>query len=281
MVFVFACEAVPVGLQQLRHRRRRRDRRRSCDAAAAEICDAARHNGGMQLVRPAAEYLPSYRAALERGWSPNTVNPAAGWLELDRIHADPVAFLNAQDDPHGKGEPITLPDGSVVPRLPGYRRWIWDGELAGVVSLRWQPGSAALPEHVLGHVGYTVVPWKRGRGYATDRRATGSAAGGRRAWPASCRTVHRRWQPGLTTRDHGQWRSTGRTLQQAGGVRSRQLRTSLAHHPRPVAKRHPVAERFPARKPHTSAPHNPVNGSLYGDLVTSVLAVITEGWEWT
>jgi len=136
-------------------------------APAAEICDAARHNGGMQLVRPAAEYLPSYRAALERGWSPNTVNPAAGWLELDRIHADPVAFLNAQDDPHAKGEPITLPDGSVVPRLPGYRRWIWDGELAGVVSLRWQPGSAALPEHVLGHVGYTVVPWKRGRGYAT------------------------------------------------------------------------------------------------------------------
>jgi len=36
------------------------------EAPAAEICDAARHNDGMQLVRPAAEYLPSYRAALER-----------------------------------------------------------------------------------------------------------------------------------------------------------------------------------------------------------------------
>jgi len=51
--------------------------------------------------------------------------------------------------------------------LPGYRRWIWDGEFAGVISLRWQPGTPALPPHVLGHVGYAVVPWKRGRGYAT------------------------------------------------------------------------------------------------------------------
>ncbi len=60
-----------------------------------------------------------------------------------------------------------MPDGSVAPRLPGYRRWLWDGDFAGVISVRWQPGSVALPEHMLGHVGYTVVRWKRGRGYAT------------------------------------------------------------------------------------------------------------------
>lgn len=44
---------------------------------------------------------------------------------------------------------------------------MWDGEFCGVISLRWQPGTPALPPHCLGHVGYAVVPWKRRRGYAT------------------------------------------------------------------------------------------------------------------
>ena len=134
---------------------------------ARNLLDAARDDGGMQLVRPAVEYLASYRAALERGWSLNTMDPAAGRVELERTEADSVAFLAAQDDPEGSGEPITLPDGSVVPRLPGYRRWIWDDDFGGVISVRWQPGTAALPPHVLGHVGYAVVPWKRRRGLAT------------------------------------------------------------------------------------------------------------------
>jgi predicted acetyltransferase len=51
--------------------------------------------------------------------------------------------------------------------LPGYRRWLWDGEFCGSIGLRWQPGTAALPAYCLGHIGYTVVPWKRRRGYAT------------------------------------------------------------------------------------------------------------------
>jgi len=119
------------------------------------------------LVRPAVEYLASYRAALERGWSLNTMDPGAGRVELERAKADPVAFLATQDDPEGSGEPITLPDGSVVPRLPGYRKWIWDDDFGGVISVRWQPGTAALPPHVLGHIGYAVVPWKRRRGLAT------------------------------------------------------------------------------------------------------------------
>ena len=103
----------------------------------------------------------------ERAWSPNNLDPAAGRLELERIQEDSAAYLATQDDRKGKGEPIRLPDGSLVPRLPGHCRWIWDGEFAGVVSLRWQPGTAALPPHVLGHIGYAVVPWKRRRGYAT------------------------------------------------------------------------------------------------------------------
>ena len=62
---------------------------------------------------------------------------------------------------------MKLPDGSIVPRLPGYRLWMWDGEFCGSISLRWQPGTTDLPPHCLGHIGYSVVPWKRQRGYAT------------------------------------------------------------------------------------------------------------------
>ena len=28
-----------------------------------------------------------------------------------------------------------------MPRLPSYRLWMWDGEFAGSISLRWQPGT--------------------------------------------------------------------------------------------------------------------------------------------
>jgi predicted acetyltransferase len=43
---------------------------------------------------------------------------------------------------------------------------MWDGEFCGVIGFRWQPGTTALPPHTLGHIGYSVVPWKRRRGYA-------------------------------------------------------------------------------------------------------------------
>jgi predicted acetyltransferase len=122
----------------------------------------------MQLVWPAREHLASYVAALERGWSPDNIRgEVAAREELKKIAADPAAFLAGLVDREATGPPITLPDGSTVPRLPGYRRWMWDGELCGSIGFRWQPGTAALPPHCLGHIGYTVVPWKQGRGYAT------------------------------------------------------------------------------------------------------------------
>lgn len=121
----------------------------------------------VQIVAPAFAYLGSYRRSTRTVVGANTFDPAAGALELERIRVDSDAFLAAQDDRDG-GEPVRLPDGSVVPRLPGYRRWMWDGEFAGVISVRWQPGTVALPPHLLGHIGYAVVPWKRRRGHATS-----------------------------------------------------------------------------------------------------------------
>jgi predicted acetyltransferase len=122
----------------------------------------------MNLVRPAQEHVASYVAALERGWSADNIRGAAAAAEdLQRIAADVAAFLAGMDDRDGKGPAVELPDGSLVPRLPGFRRWLWDGEFAGSIGLRWQAGTPALPPHCLGHIGYAVVPWKQRRGYAT------------------------------------------------------------------------------------------------------------------
>src|SRR6185369_10965449 len=70
-----------------------------------------------------------------------------------------------------KGAPVKLPDGSLVNRLPGFRRWMWDGQFCGSIGFRWQPGTTDLPPHCLGHIGYAVVPWKEGRGYAKSALA--------------------------------------------------------------------------------------------------------------
>ena len=121
----------------------------------------------MQLVRPEARHLDSYLDALNRGWSADTVRGAvAAAEELQAIAADPQGFLASTEDREAKGPMVTLPDGSLVKRIPGFRRWIWDGEFCGSINFRWQPGTTELPAHCLGHIGYAVVPWKRGRGLA-------------------------------------------------------------------------------------------------------------------
>ena len=123
----------------------------------------------MDLVWPSLEYLPGYVDALKRGWSPDNVRgEAATRDQLEEIAKDAAGFVASLVDREAKGGPIALADGTTAPRLPGYERWIWDGDFCGRIGFRWRPGTEALPPTCLGHIGYTVVPWKHRRGYATE-----------------------------------------------------------------------------------------------------------------
>lgn len=159
----------------------------------------------MQLITPNMEALPSYVQALQRGWSPNTLRPEAAQEELAYIARDAQAFVASLDDRQGKGAPITLPDGSLANRLPGFRRWLWHDGFCGSIGLRWQPGGEALPAYCSGHIGYTVVPWHQGRGYATQALRLLLPE----AWAVGLRYVE------LTT-DHGN-RASQRVIESNGG----------------------------------------------------------------
>lgn len=122
----------------------------------------------IELKQPSLELLPAFVDALDRGWSPDNVGGAATAARmLKAIARDPAAFVTLLDDREAKGAPIKLPDGTEAQRLPGFNRWIWDGAFCGNIGFRWQNGTSQLPPHVLGHIGYAIVPWKRGRGLAT------------------------------------------------------------------------------------------------------------------
>ena len=122
----------------------------------------------LELVRPSTEHLPGYIAALQRGWSADNLRGAAAAAEkLEHIAADPATFLARMVDREASGGPVTLPDGSQAARLPSVRYWLWDGEFCGSIGLRWPANKGVMPPHVLGHIGYAVVPWKRRRGCAT------------------------------------------------------------------------------------------------------------------
>ena len=122
----------------------------------------------IDLVWPSLERLPGYVDALKRGFSPDNVRGEAASLEqIAQIKDDASGFIASLVDREAKGAPITLADGTAVPRLPGFQKWMWDGEFCGSIGFRWNPGTEALPPTCLGHIGYSVAEWKRGRGYAT------------------------------------------------------------------------------------------------------------------
>lgn len=121
----------------------------------------------MRLLWPDVSLLPEYVAALERGWSTNTVDQSAAQRELEAIRLDAAQFVRSLLKVE-VARTVTLPGGYVGSRIPSYRKWMWDGEFCGSIGFRWQPGSPELPAQVLSHIGYSVVPWKRRRGYATE-----------------------------------------------------------------------------------------------------------------
>jgi predicted acetyltransferase len=132
----------------------RERRRRSTPAGPAQP---------VSLAEPTPEGLDAYERALAAGWSPDSERDAS--LErLKALRRDREGFFR---EITGREPTPALDDGRVVPRLPMRAFWIWDGAFAGTINLRFQPGTEDLPDHVSGHVGYTVVPWRRGRGYAT------------------------------------------------------------------------------------------------------------------
>ena len=155
----------------------------------------------LQLLEPSLVHLPGYAEALARGWSPNNVRDVSA-EQLDAIRENQEAFVV---DLLSQTGTVRLPDGIEIPRLPNRVRWMWDGAFTGHIGLRWQPGTDALPDHVLGHIGFAVVPWKRRRGYASQALAH-DAADGARGRPEPGGDHHRHGQQSLAAGDRVQWR---------------------------------------------------------------------------
>ncbi len=115
------------------------------------------------LISPNLVWLPAYEHALGKGWSPNTDQDVSR-DQLKQLRRNPERFLHELYN----SPMIRLPDGREVPRLPAHDFWISDGEFCGRISFRFQPGTEELPPTAYGHIGYTIVPWKQRRGYATE-----------------------------------------------------------------------------------------------------------------
>src|ERR1700760_784423 len=65
------------------------------------------------LVKPDRAYLPSYRAALARGWSPDNTRAAVATEHLAQIEEDAAAFLASLNDVEARGAPFRAPDGTL------------------------------------------------------------------------------------------------------------------------------------------------------------------------
>jgi predicted acetyltransferase len=122
-----------------------------------------------QLVVPTTEFLPGYKDALRHGWFPDldSGNMLCNKIheQLSEIAADAHGFLAKLTVRGADTTPVSVL-GRDYPRVPGFTRWIWDEDFVGCIDLRWITGTAQLPTYCRGHIGFSVVKWKRRRGYA-------------------------------------------------------------------------------------------------------------------
>ena len=164
----------------------------------------------LALVRPAAEHLPSYAAALRRGWSPDNIAPRAADEELARIAADPAGFLAALDHRDPAGATITLPDGSRVPRLPGFRpldmgRRARRLDRPALAARQRRPAAARARPRRLRRRPLEAPP------RLCHPRPRPAAARGARARPRPHRDHHRARKPRLATGHRSERRRPGRS----------------------------------------------------------------------
>jgi predicted acetyltransferase len=120
----------------------------------------------VELVVPTLEHVPAYLHAVRRGWMGDRTLFGSADALLALAEQDPQVVIDRLADRSTDGV-LFYGDGTTGPRLPALFRWMWDGDFAGNIDLRWQPDGGTLPDDVPGHLGYGTVEWKRGRGYAT------------------------------------------------------------------------------------------------------------------
>jgi predicted acetyltransferase len=125
-------------------------------------------SGSLVLIEPSLLNVSGFEDALAKGWSPDPrrqQDKAYVEAELDMLRNDRVGFLSRVTS----GDVVATSVSSREPQRIILRPfWIWDGEFCGYITLRHLPGTSQLPLHLPGHVGYSIVPWKQGRGYATQ-----------------------------------------------------------------------------------------------------------------
>ena len=184
-------------------RRRRAGRPGSRTASSA----SPRHDARPSSARREA-HLPAYAAALGRGWSPDTMRPEVG-RGAARAHRRGRRRLPRR--PRGR-EPARR-HRHPARRQPGPAaalascRWMWDGELAGSINLRWPAGgdadAAARPRpHRLRRRPLEAPPRLR---HPRPRAPPARSAGAR---PRLRRAHHRAREPRLATGDREERRQS-------------------------------------------------------------------------
>ncbi|MFM9991113.1 MAG: hypothetical protein ACKVOY_06715 [Burkholderiaceae bacterium] len=115
----------------------------------------------MQLIQPTVDHLQSYLQTLERGWNPLYYKHPVPLTLIEAMEKDPERFISLHHDPTGELSAQKFKDGPTKTNIPSITKWMWDGDYAGSIDIRWQYGKTDLPVNSNGHIGYTVPPWKR------------------------------------------------------------------------------------------------------------------------